>query len=173
MPKTNLRNLIVRKKFLVPARSSVLHEFILTQITQQEPLIVRENVRNGYFSYTRNGYFRWDFQTMFAINSLVGKNLPLTKENIEKIMNELEKGDMKRDYLTSVALDTPFEILYAVFGENVEGCFCEVAGHPLLYGLAERLIAEFSEAEIQSILLSCGERLAKIFVGGLKGKEIT
>jgi hypothetical protein len=173
MSKANLRNLIVRKKFLVPARSPLLHEFILTQIIQQEPFRDKENLRNSYFSYTRNGYFRWDYQTMFAINFLVGNKLPLTKENIEKIRKDLEKGDMKRDYLTEVAVDTPFEILYAVFGENAEGCFCEVVGYPLLYGLAERLITEFSEAEIQSIILSCGERLTKIFVGGLKGKEIT
>lgn len=164
MSKTKPRNLIVRKRFLVPVRSSVLQESILAWITQQEPLMVKENMRNSYFTYTRNGFFRWDYQTMFAITFLVGKNLLLTEEKIERIRKELEKGDIKRNDLTSVAVDTPFEILYTVYSENVEGCLCEVAGYPLLYGLSERLVAELNEAEIQNILFSCGGRLVKIFV---------
>ena len=95
-------------------------------------------------------------------------------KNLQEVaLKELEKGNVKREDLTSVAIDTPFEILYAVFGENVEGCSCEVAAYPLLSGLPETLIAEFDETEIQSILASCSQRLVRIFVDGLKGKDIT
>jgi hypothetical protein len=128
-------------------------------------------MKNGYFSYTRNGYFRFDFQVILLINFLIKNRLSLTEENIERYKKKCEEN-IKKD-LKPILVSTPLEIVYLVFAENAGGCFCEVAGYPLLYGLVERrLLLECNEVEIQDSIACCKKYLTEIFTDGLDGKEI-
>ena len=172
MSKIDLRSLTIRQKFNIPVNSFNLHNLILKQITKQELLIATKYLKNGYFSYTRNGYFRFDFQIILLINFLIVNRLSLTEENIERYKKECEEH-LKRGNLKPILVSTPLEIAYIVFAENTDGCLCEVAGYPLLYGLVEkRLLLECNEVEIQDSIARCKKYLTGIFVNGLDGKEI-
>lgn len=169
MTQIQLDKLILRKKFLIPTRSSLLHELILTQIIKQEPLIANQNVKNSYYNYTRNGYFRWDYPTLLLVNLLIGKGLNQT-ENSRKFSEE----ELIGYYLKSVKIATPYELLYAVMGETVAGCSCQIACYPLIYPLVdEKLLSECSEETIQNVLICNDNYLTDLFVNRLDGNKIS
>lgn len=172
MSQMDLRPLTTRQKFSIPVGSLSLHNLTLKQITKQESPIAPKYLKNGYYSYTKNGYFRFNFEILLLINFLIRNRLSITEENVERYGKECEET-MKRGDLKPILVSTPLEIAYGIFAEHPDGCFCEVAGYPLLYGLVEKkLLRECNEGEIQDSLARCKNYLIGIFVNGLDGKEI-
>ncbi|MDQ1279877.1 MAG: hypothetical protein QG670_1139, partial [Thermoproteota archaeon] len=150
MSKIDVRRLIVRRRFKIPTRSYVLHELIFKQVSNQESSVVVNYIKDGYFSYTRTGYFRLDYPTALAINFLIVNDAPLTKESIEQFKKE-NVDNIKRGYSIPLILHTPLEIAYAIFSENTDGCFCEVVAYPLLYELIEKKLRPMcDEFEVQN-----------------------
>ena len=170
MVKIDLRDLIVRRRFKIPARSYVLHDTILKQILRQEP-VASNYLKDAYFTYTRNGFFRFDYQALSLMICLSLKQGSFAFDDIERCKGQ--PVDCVRSGFASRVISTPLEIAYAILGEDSYGCICEVVGYPLLYELVQKkLLADSDENEVQESILVCHEYLTKTFVKGLNGIDL-
>jgi hypothetical protein len=176
MIKVDLRDLIVRRRFKIPAKSYAIHDTILKQILKQEPMASRY-LKDTYFTYTRNGYFRFDYQTLFSINLLTLKRASITLDNIQRCKIQLgdnTRNTRARSSSITIMISTPLEIAYAILSEDLSGCSCEVVGYPLLYELVQRRLLKKSpsEIEVRDSILRCDDYLTKTFVMGLEGTDL-
>ena len=171
MVKVDLKDLVIRRKFRIPARSYMLHDTILRQILKQEPE-TSSYLKDTYFTYTRNGYFRFDYEALLSMSYLALKEESITVDEIEGCKRQL--GDCVSNGSTPTVLPTPVEIAYVILGEDSYGCICEVVGYPLLHELVQKkLLIDPGENEIQNSILGCDEYLTRTFIKGLGGTDLT
>lgn len=170
MVKIDLKDFVVRRRFKIPEKSHAIHDTILKQILKQEP-VASSYLKDTYFTYTRNGYFRFDYQILLLMNYLILKGTSITLDNIRRC--KIQLGDNTRSNSTTTMISTPLEIAYAILSEDLDGCLCEVVGYSLLYELVQRrLLEDPREVEIRDSILRCDDYLTKTFVMGLDGTDL-
>lgn len=171
MSTVNLVKSIVRRRFSVPVKSSVLHEHISKQLK------LVEEAWCTAVKHPRSGTFHIDWGIMWTRFSLANEGSPFTKDNIRKKLVEYDKKILKYRgvIIFQMVRSQPCEIHYVVTEEMIDRCVCEATCFPVLFlGKARYKIPKMKcdETDIRLARQQCEEFLVDIFVGGLGGKEI-
>lgn len=169
MSTVSLDKLIARKTFFVPAKSSVLHKLVSTQLD------LDDRPWQSDAAHPRSGKLSLNLQLLWAAAHLVEKGLPETGADSEKALAKFQKDVFKhsREILKRIIENIPYRVHFVVTEEKTDGCLCEATCYPALYQqLVMDVEVECNEADVQDARLRCEEFLVDIFVGGLGAKEI-
>jgi len=162
----NLAQLIGRKDYLIPIKSSELFDEVLKQL----------NIGDNWEIITKrpkSARFRLNHKEKYAYFKLGDEGKPTTELNLTLKRNEFDNNPLKCYNWTQERLVNyvPVELNYIIVEERVDGCIVNTFCKPAMYNKIVRDL-EYTLSDSQDVKIRCEEFLDEIFMGGLGGKEI-